>query len=134
MIELRRNAILPTGHWLLLLVVAIVAGGCGKTNDSTVTGLVTLDGKPLNGGNVWFVSDGGGTVAAAGAIDSSGRYQLKTPAGPGLIAGKYKVMVKPDEAKPESNAIPRVYSSTGTTPLKFTVAAGENDRPLHLKH
>jgi len=131
--ELSNKPVFAANCWGLLFLALMVTGGCGKTNDSTVTGLVTLDGKLLNGGNVWFVSDGGGTVPAAGAIDSSGRYQLKTSAGPGLIAGNYKVMVKPDEAKPESNFIPRVYSSTGTTPLKFTVAAGENDCPLQLK-
>jgi hypothetical protein len=51
---------------------------------------VTLDGKPLDDGDIQFNPDGGEGVAV-GSMVRDGRYTLPNP--PGLIPGKYRVSI-----------------------------------------
>jgi hypothetical protein len=76
-----------------LLLIAVAVAGCGSAGDGiarqAVSGSVTLDGKPLDHGEITLspIEQGpsaGGTIAAgAFAIDQSG--------GPAL--GKYRAMI-----------------------------------------
>ncbi len=108
------RACIPT---LLLVVLASV--GCGPDAPKTipVTGTVTLDGKPLEGASVTFMSTEGSRVAS-GTTDASGSFTLKTVIGSlmvdGAVPGTHKIGV----AKTES-------SGTGETRKE-----GETDQEM----
>jgi hypothetical protein len=69
---------------LLPIFLALVAGGCAKPV-STISGAVTLDGKPLEQGTITFhPADGKGTASSTEIAD--GRYSLdNVPAGPKIV-------------------------------------------------
>lgn len=99
--------------WALFgVILAVVAGleGCGSGRPKTVpvTGVVTLDGKPIEGANVTFYPDTGETAGAGaqqkkadgpgrpatGTTDKDGKFTLKTfEPGDGALPGKYKVAI-----------------------------------------
>jgi hypothetical protein len=131
-----RGGVLSIGMLGLLLC------GCGSKHGAEVSGLVTLDGKPLTLGNVSFQLANGPGAVAYGAIDSNGRYVLSTGTDAGLAPGKYLVTVlatKPVtltgpvayDVIPEPNT-PERYATTETSGLSFEVKAGKNDIPLVL--
>lgn len=87
----------PTGvrRMLLLVVAAVVAGGCGPGRLTTVPirGSITLDGKPVARATVLFVPAAGG-VPGRGVTDADGGFTLTTFAeGDGAITGKHRVAV-----------------------------------------
>lgn len=57
----------------LIVATALLSSaiGCGGAYESTVTGVVTLDGAPVQKGAVAFLPDSGGPPAYA-QIDASG--------------------------------------------------------------
>lgn len=72
-----------------------VLAGCGGQKTSSVTGTVTLDGKPLAGAATQFVPQGTGRDATCGT-DASGRFSMSTfQPGDGVVAGTYKVVIAP---------------------------------------
>jgi hypothetical protein len=76
----------------LLLVAALASlSGCGPRL-SPVSGVVKLDGKPVSGATVTFVSDDGKHTATA-ETDESGNFTLTHTNGPGTFPGNYKVTV-----------------------------------------
>ncbi len=109
--------------------------GCGSGDRpelGKVTGVVTLDGKPLASVNVLFKPDIG---RAAGAVtDADGRYELIYLNGvPGCKVGPNHVTFDwPPEAE-NVPAIPAKY--TGADGYKVDVKAGGNkfDFPLDSK-
>ncbi len=133
---------------LLLLGILVTAGmtGCSKgppgPKTVSVAGTVSIDGKPVEGVEVHFVSE---KFASFGKTDAQGKYQLVQGAEPGankvyfskLVGGKIKadpasgidetqlrMMAEsaggpsPDVAK---DIIPEDYRSAETTKLKYTV-------------
>ena len=90
---------LPVGiglmtRWLPLLIFVaalLPLSGCGKKL-TPVSGVVTLDGKPVADATVTFVSDDG-KYTSTGATDESGNFALSSGAGPGAYEGNYKVTV-----------------------------------------
>jgi hypothetical protein len=80
----------------LFLVVAICLTGCGPSLRQ-VKGVVTLDGNPVEGATVSFISEDKKTVCD-GHTDASGNFELTTGGKPGAPAGTYKVIVV--KAKP----------------------------------
>jgi len=88
--------------WSLpLLLVAVV--GCGGMKQ--VEGIVTLDGKAVEGATVTFTPvDEGGGQAADGVTDSSGKFTLSTRGKKGIAAGTYKATVLKN--KPIANIDP----------------------------
>lgn len=64
-------------------LVLLAADGCRKTDGPQtypVSGTVTLDGKPLDTGEILFRSEGGTAATYAGKI-SAGKYSLSATAG-----------------------------------------------------
>jgi len=124
----------------LLPCLVLLALGCSG-QQASVSGVVTLDGKPLDRGAVSFHAVEGGPTAV-GPIDQSGRYQLRTGEDHGLPAGEYLVTVvaNEDSVLPDNFASPLPgklitpiqYGSTATTNLKETVAPGSNNIDLTL--
>ncbi len=123
-----------------LLALAAVAG-CGEGPASTVTGVVTLDDKPLDHGTVTFLPTEGGAGATA-TITSDGTFEARTGSAEGLVPGEYIVTVQartdpvvshPDaEPMPGKLITPERYSSSGTTTLKATIQSGSNELILKL--
>lgn len=99
--------------WVVFGVILAGLGGlegCGSGRPETVpvSGVVTLDGKPIEGANVMLYPDtgelaGAGTQGkksdavgrpAVGATDKDGKFTLETfEPGDGALPGKYKVGV-----------------------------------------
>ena len=70
-------------------------GGSGGSLDTVpISGIVTLDGTPVEGANVVFAPTSGVGSAASGVTDRSGRYQLTTrDPSDGALPGSYLVMI-----------------------------------------
>ncbi len=78
--------------------------GCGS-DLATVSGAVTLDGKPLVGterlrGTVQFTPEDGHGTSAVGYLDGNGRYNLSSGSRVGVLPGKYLVSVSATEIIP----------------------------------
>lgn len=141
---------------LAALLVASSFTGCGGPKGPKVEyveGVVTLDGKPLEGASVGYspVSPGQG-LPAGGMTDASGRYRLTAarggkPSG-GTAVGDYGVMITkqeiipPDEPVPPPppggpppdtvrirSVIPEAYGEMATSGLRVTVKPGRNTSP-----
>ena len=86
---------------LLVALAVFASAGCGSGSYkiSTVSGRVTLDGKPLAKASVTFVpmatqgNDSPGPTAQ-GKTDADGRYTLAVdPGRPGAVVGKCRIYI-----------------------------------------
>jgi hypothetical protein len=85
------------GNWNLLVICLVLAlAGCsGGAATSPVTGIVTLDGKPLAGASIQFVPQGTGRDATA-ETDKNGEFAMSTnKPRDGVVPGTYKVVISP---------------------------------------
>ncbi len=126
---------------LAIMGLALLAGvaGCSSSSSglpdlATVSGTVTMGGKPLAKANVFFESAGG--QGAAGTTDENGRYELYFKGGTkGAEIGVNKVRITtaldaptpPDYKDP----IPAKYNEAST--LSVTVQPGENKHDFVLE-
>ena len=121
---------------VVALVAAALVSGCGG-GPAAVSGVVSLDGKPVEGATVNFTpaaGDGGGLGGSYGKTDAQGRYTLQTVAGDkrGAAVGKHKVTIslsKPDPSNPEGAAkdlIPAKYNVKSD--LTFDVPSGGTNK------
>lgn len=78
---------LRIAFWLATLSVVVVSG-CGGT--ASVSGTVTLDNQPVDGGGIVFIPEGGKDPAASGQING-GNYRIVT--NKRLTPGKYTVQI-----------------------------------------
>ena len=121
----------------------IFAVGCGGGKappklEPTVelTGIITLDDKPLEGAAVRFAPKSAeGYHGAVGVTDASGKYDLYTDIGngkskDGIIPGDYTVyvsrMVRPDGSliPPDSKEPPMMFGGRDSIPLKYSSEKG----------
>ncbi|MBX7104409.1 MAG: hypothetical protein K1X57_10030 [Gemmataceae bacterium] len=124
--------------WSLLVVVMV---GCGG-GPVRVTGLVTLDGTPVNTGTVTFYPVEDGTLYY-GTITASGRYELASVDGRVAIEpGEYDVAVRIVEAvpSPDPNQPPQPklrspvkYGDQKTSGFRFRIRPGANTADLPMK-
>jgi hypothetical protein len=73
---------------LLALALAGCGGGTGLNTGGALTGTVSLDGKPIKGGNVLVVSEDG-RLSASGFVNGEGTYTVPEPP-----LGKVKVAIQ----------------------------------------
>jgi len=66
--------------------------GCGDNKLIEVKGVVTHEGKAVEGATVTFVSEDGKNTASA-STDAGGNFSLVTGGKPGAPPGTYKVLV-----------------------------------------
>lgn len=120
--------------FVLLGAAALAAGGCGG-GPAAVSGVVTLDGKPVEGATVSFSPEGAGTVGGStGKTGPDGRYTLRTVTAdkPGAAPGKHKVTIslsRTDAKNPDgavTDAIPAKYNTKSE--LTFDVPSGGTDK------
>ena len=118
-----------------LMICFGVVVGCGEGDPplAPVSGVVTLDGKPLADATVEFVAESG--WGSMGKTDDSGRYELLYRGREkGATTGQHKVRIStkieqnPDSANPvvqkgRKESVPAKYN-TATT-LEAKVEAGE---------
>lgn len=124
------------------LLAVILATGCNHSPESAqVSGQVTLDGKPLQVGNVSFFSKERGTGLSA-PVGKDGSFELPEP----LLPGEYQVMVLPPPPPPPTDPtrqaplpdisagqqIPQKYQNEATTDLTAQLELGHNVRNFEL--
>lgn len=128
--------------WVILCALGSISlVGCGGVKRLPVSGTVTLDGQPLNGGFLTFCPDTakGNTaqISCTGPV-KEGRYELQTvgitrsKSGPGVPPGWYKVILNtPDRGTRKRPQAPIevnvIYKSIEKTPLEVEVK--ENPEP-----
>ena len=144
-----------TRHLVWLWLVVVIAG-CDSNADKlkleSVSGTVTIDGKPCPSVSVTFIPTGTTRGrGASGSTDEAGKYELKAASGEkGAPAGKYQVsvskLVKSDgsiynseeeRGSADSLVFPVEYSSgPGRRMLTASVSDGENniDFPLSSRN
>ncbi|HBO46054.1 MAG TPA: hypothetical protein DD670_19455 [Planctomycetaceae bacterium] len=125
--------------WVAMVAVSGLAAGCGSSLDSSVSGTVTLGGKPLELGNgtgtVSFYPENGGPAAQAN-IEPDGTYSIKTGGTKGIRSGAYFVTAVATGPSPPSPPgasplpgpllIPTRYGTPQTSNLHFPIAPGSN--------
>lgn len=123
----------------LLGIACIMFVGCGS-DLATVSGTVTMDGRPLAGsehlrGTVSFLPVGGHGTAAIGYLDENGAYKLSSGSRVGVLPGKYMVSVSateiipakiPGEAPSGRAASPARYADAEKSGFTAEVVRGRN--------
>lgn len=113
-------------RWMIATLsagLALTCGGCGS-GMSPVTGVVTVDGKPLAKAMISLQPVGKGRPAT-GMTDDAGRFSLDTlTPGDGVSAGEYKVVILvpqlPKSASSEDKPLPGALA--GNDPAKNAAA------------
>lgn len=123
-----------------LLFLSVAVAGCeGPTGPpfAKVTGKVTLDGKPLSDGNVFFFPEREGQ-SSYGGIQSDGSYELYCVEQPGAVVGRHRVSVEgpqpisdPNAVQPK-NPVPERYSLPETSGIVKEVTNSDNVINLEL--
>jgi hypothetical protein len=132
---------MKSSKWLIATLILVSTVGCGGVYDSSVSGVVTLDGKPLPRGTVAFNPESG--PPAYGQINSTGEYTVMTGREEGLPAGSYVVTVVSNEAPTELGKdgapppagkpiTPPWYRSKQTSGLNYSIEAGSNEINIEL--
>jgi hypothetical protein len=138
--------------WCGVLTAAALAAGCSGGGGPVlpVNGIVTLDGKPLDGATVTFYPEGEGGRGFA-KTGTDGKFVIagmKNEAG--LAPGKYKVTVSrmnlpgggasDDPTSPAvgavtdadiKNDLPAIYSDPSQTVLSYSVTG--DGQPIEIK-
>ena len=120
---------------LIVCVACFTFSGCESTLDipekpadnATVSGTVTLNGKPVTGGNVGFFSMQFG-MAGHAALDKEGKFTLPDPIAP----GDYQIYFMTDSGQPLGR-MPAKYMSETSSDFKVSVKESENQLSIDLK-
>lgn len=111
----------------LTLLAAAHCIGCGSQLESTLSGTVTFEGKPLPHAMLSFQYKGKGP-AAYSLTDEEGYYYARTGGHIGLLLGTYQVALQP----PNDIHIPEKYGSILTSGLEYEVKQGGNTMDIEL--
>ena len=122
------------------LVLAAVAG-CAPPGPATVSGTVTYDGQPLEGGTIGFYPDRGGPPQFT-AITAGGRFELApAPGEVSLLSGGYRVTVNGTEAPrpgkggppgPGRPVTPHRFADKNESGLRCSLVPGANSVAFRL--
>lgn len=123
--------------FLLILVTALTIG-CNSATTGTVSGTVTVDGKPVNGLEIEFTPIGHNAGTAMAYTHDGGQYQLVVGRGDsGIPVGDYQVTIKVYSDDPDSGvpnlSLPATYTQPDQTTLKETIKGGANPINFDLK-
>lgn len=101
--------LISSGAVALAFALLLTAAGCGRSLPpvAPVSGRVTVAGKPVTTGAVWFYPSASGRPAI-GQISPDGRYTLATfAAGDGALLGEHRVVIEAREIERTSAAPPK---------------------------
>jgi hypothetical protein len=117
--------------------------GCSQQGlEASVTGKVTLDGKPIGPGYISFVPAGETRNPAQGRVLEDGTYSVKTAHVAGLPPGIYQVKVSVHEPMADPNervevmpplVHPEKYTKPEPSGLEYEVTSGPNTINIELK-
>lgn len=122
--------------------IILVACSCARPAGPAtfpVTGVVTRQGRPVEGATVSFepVAGSENDLSSQAVTDAEGRFSLQTHVGnnqfqPGLKPGEYGVAITKletmtDMRRRPKNVLPRKFSSTETSGLVATVVDEDNE-------
>lgn len=124
--------------FILSLAVGLLGGCAGSEPTGTVSGKVTLDGKPVTAGQISFISAAG--FSAIADLGEDGSFTLLE----NMPVDKYTVTLSPpaimdapgeegDTATQPKSSIPEGYFDETTSDLKQDIAAGVNNVTIELK-
>jgi hypothetical protein len=133
----------------LIVAVWYLFSGSKPRPVREVTGVVLLDGKPLEAAEVIFFGEEDSKLdPAQGTTGADGKYVLARTTGKGILAGNYKVMIKkmvtPDGKVPRSfqessewegrlvPVVPKNVRGRKTTALRAEVKTGANSFDFRL--
>ncbi len=140
--------------FMFLLSASILGCGSGKPSAVPVTGVVTLDGNPVEKAAVMLMPTDSktGGQPSSGLTDGQGKFTLKTEkVGPGVLPGSYQATVIKKETSgilPGQNGldggiapggikekwiIPKKYSLPNESGLKVEVKSGMEPVKFELK-
>ncbi|QDS86924.1 hypothetical protein EC9_10990 [Rosistilla ulvae] len=120
-----------TASTALCAVLALLLAGCGGPSDQPdlglVTGVVSVDGAPVESLLVTFVPDNG--RPSSGVTDAQGQYELNYIGDSmGAKVGHHKVQISTldigEPNRPKKEMLPSKYNTQ--TELTADVKAGEN--------
>jgi hypothetical protein len=130
---------------LATVALSLSLAGCGN-NLAPVSGVVTLDGQPVRGGNgvrgtVYFQPVSGEGRAAVGIVDENGAYRMSSGSEDGVVPGQYLVSFnatqiiessQPGGTPTGKRITPPAYASAQTSGLQLTVEPGGTQYDLSL--
>lgn len=135
---------IPTRFRFLLVpfaFAALVVSGCGS--GAGVSGTVSYDNQPVDGGGIAFIPSGDKQPAASGRI-IAGRYEI--PRSDKLPAGKYTVQItwlksSGKKVKSETDPGTEVEETTQVIPVEYNlqsklsvdITSGSNTHNFDLK-
>ena len=110
------------------MLVGLTLAGCGKTGPTRceVTGSVTLDGQPVDGGEVLFLPTGGENATSDACPIVNGAFKGQVSPGSKRVeinATKDTGKVAPDGLPDYQNFIPKQYNVEST--LTATIKEGD---------
>lgn len=120
----------------LMLLAAMFITGCGPSRPETasVEGIVTYQGKPVEGARVTFYPSG--SRPAGGLTDAEGKFKLMTfEQGDGVILGECTVTISKQTGSPPTpqhpmgvitHFLPAKYADPKTSGLVEMVESGNN--------
>lgn len=123
------NRIATVTSSLLVGFVLSVLAGCGGDSVSLgeVTGIVTVDGQPVEGLEVRFNPEGDSAGTSLGYTKTDGSYQIfYGGGGNGAVVGSHTVTVTAAETDGEGAPVQIPAKYNDQTELKFDVQAGKN--------
>ena len=119
---------------LILLCLAVLAGCDDRPTRVPVSGIVTIDGQPLNRGNIKFVPKEG--RPSAGTIGSDGRFTLTCYDGnDGALLGTHRVQVAANRIISDSKIewfAPPKYADFRTSEISVDVTEPVDDVKIEL--
>lgn len=129
-----------------MTMVLSLHGGCAQQPETSISGKVTYEGRPVPHGEVSFFKPATGEVAQ-GALGDGGAYSLVT-ADKELSPGEYQVVIVPTRIYEKASGpqgtdykmiekggetIPARYRDRVNSPLKATLAPGANEVDFDLQ-
>ena len=135
---------LPWGSCVILVILLTATVGC--SNRASVSGTVTLDGQPIDGGAISFIPDDNAKDSASWGKIKEGYYLIR--AGDGPVPGPHRVEIRwsrktgrktyalppasPTEVIEEvREVVPARYNSQSK--LKAEIETGENTVNFELE-
>jgi len=110
---------------LSFLTLFLLSAGCGPSGPeiASVSGRVTMDGKPLANATVVFIPENGRPAGAS--TDENGNYELNFSQGRrGAIPGKNTIRITTQrDPTPGDETVKSIPGSKETVPLRYNSAS-----------